>query len=161
MYPSQEVSPEWESTIAANLISFFKEKDVRGDTLDKMLAKELAKQKKKIETISDLYTTGKVFVVYYQKDFDSAKKEIHLTKEDFAHLEECIEISDGLFFEIQSQRNWFEMVCAKWHFTDFYDPESNKITFYGGMKYFCNKTPGSLKIKRLTSYRSLPMTLLV
>ena len=153
LYPNQEVSPEWESAIAANLISFFKEKDVRnGDTLDKMLAKELVKQKKKkekspdkdisnkIESISDLYTVGKVLVVFYQRDFDSTKKEIHLTKDDYSYLEECIEISDGLFFEIESQRNWMEMVCAKWHFTDFYDPDVNDKILYAGMKYFCNKT---------------------
>lgn len=150
LYPNPKqvpmVSDEWALIIYEKLVSFFKKKDARNeDGLEKMLAKELAKQKKKkekspdkeitkkIETIEDLYTAGKVVVVFYQKN-----KEIHLVKDDFNYLKECIEIGDALFFQIQSQRNWLKIICDKWGFSDFYDPESNKITFYGGMKYYCN-----------------------
>ena len=52
LYPSQEVSPEWESTISEHLVSFFKEKDAReGDILEKMLAKELESRKRKKKRI--------------------------------------------------------------------------------------------------------------
>lgn len=152
LYPNPNqvpmVSDEWASMIFTALVSFFKKKDARNENgLEKMFAKELAKQEKKkssdketkkIETIADLYTEGKVIIVFYQKNFDSHKKEIHLAKDDFNYLKECIEIGDALFFSIQGQKNWLKIICDKWGFSDFYDSESNKITFYGGMKYYCN-----------------------
>ena len=130
------------------LMQFFSKLDARqGDILQNMLDKELAKLKKKadpdsskepIKTVGDLYTHEKVIIIT-----DAQGEEIHLAKTDFNHLKECIEISDGLYFETQSQRNWIEKVCDKWRILEFeFDHDVNDIACYGGMKSYCNKVAG-------------------
>ena len=151
LYPNPkgiELPEEQVEGILMLLVEHFKKLDARqSDVLEQMLEKEKAKQDKKkdkdpeaepkIESIEDLYTNEKVFKVT-ARTID--KNEFHLVKSDFNYMKECIEIGEGLFFEIQSQHNWIEKVCDKWHIMDFFDPEVDSIAFYGAMKSYCNKT---------------------